>query len=54
MTTITKLSIAGIRSYADIDPQTIEFFKPLTIIVGPNGTGKTVSKDWNETIYTIF
>lgn len=37
MTTITKLSLQGIRSYSDREAETIEFFKPLTIIVGANG-----------------
>lgn len=43
MSSIEKLLIRGIRSY---DPQTqnvIEFYTPLTIIVGQNGAGKTVS-----------
>ena len=41
MTTIDKVAICGIRSY---DPQSltvIKFFKPLTIILGNNGCGKT-------------
>lgn len=44
MTTIAKLSLQGVRSYSDKQPETIEFFKPLTIIVGANGSGKTVSQ----------
>jgi DNA repair protein RAD50 len=39
MTSIQKLSLRGIRSYSDTEAQTIEFFKPLTIIVGANGSG---------------
>jgi hypothetical protein len=42
MTTLRKLSIQGIRSYSDQSAEVIEFFKPLTIIVGANGSGKTV------------
>lgn len=43
MSTIEKLSILGIRSFGpdDKDKQTITFFTPLTLILGPNGTGKT-------------
>ena len=41
MTTIKKLKIQGIRSYSPDKPQVIEFFHPLTIIVGSNGCGKT-------------
>lgn len=41
MTTIKKLSIQGVRSYSDREPEVIEFLKPLTIIVGANGSGKT-------------
>ena len=35
------LKIQGIRSIGD-SPQCINFLTPLTIIQGPNGTGKTV------------
>ena len=44
MASINKLSIQGIRSF---DPQAtavISFDKPLTVIVGPNGSGKTVRR----------
>jgi len=41
-TSIEKLGIRGIRSYSPYHEQeTIEFFKPLTLIVGKNGCGKT-------------
>lgn len=45
MSTIKKLSIQGIRSFGpeDRDKQVIAFFCPLTLILGQNGTGKTVS-----------
>ncbi|XP_055958817.1 DNA repair protein RAD50-like [Patella vulgata] len=43
MSMIEKLSIQGIRSFGpdDQDRQVMQFFKPLTLILGPNGTGKT-------------
>ena len=41
MTSIDKLSIRGIRSFSPVEPQIIEFHKPLTLIVGKNGSGKT-------------
>ena len=44
MTTITKLSIQGVRSYSDTAPESIEFFRPLTIIVGNNGCGKCFAR----------
>ena len=40
MTTITKLQLQGVRSYSDSHPEYIEFFRPLTIILGRNGCGK--------------
>lgn len=33
MSSIDKLSIAGIRSFDVGEPQVIQFFKPLTVIV---------------------
>ncbi|EPR78714.1 DNA repair protein RAD50 [Spraguea lophii 42_110] len=39
--TIQKLMISGIRSYNSKYKSVIEFFTPLTLIVGKNGTGKT-------------
>jgi hypothetical protein len=35
-------SFSGIRSYDPSSIESIEFFKPLTIIWGHNGAGKTV------------
>ena len=43
MSLIDRMSILGIRSFGPEDKQTIVFDKPLTLILGPNGTGKTVS-----------
>lgn len=45
MSVLDKLSIQGIRSFGheDADKQVVEFFQPLTLIVGQNGAGKTVS-----------
>ncbi|VEU22696.1 DEKNAAC103766 [Brettanomyces naardenensis] len=41
MSSIYKLSISGIRSFSDESQETIQFSKPLTLIVGTNGSGKT-------------
>ncbi|KAL9644966.1 hypothetical protein ABK040_004459 [Willaertia magna] len=41
MTSLDWLSISGIRSFDPSEPQTIKFQKPLTIILGANGAGKT-------------
>ena len=41
MCSVEKMLIRGIRSFGPHNDNTIEFFKPLTIIVGPNGSGKT-------------
>ncbi|TPX67058.1 hypothetical protein SpCBS45565_g04024 [Spizellomyces sp. 'palustris'] len=41
MSQIDKLLIRGIRSFDPKGPSVIEFYTPLTIIVGHNGAGKT-------------
>ncbi|KAI8052552.1 P-loop containing nucleoside triphosphate hydrolase protein [Syncephalis plumigaleata] len=41
MSCIEKLLIRGIRSFDPQGTNVIEFYKPLTIIVGHNGAGKT-------------
>ena len=43
MAEIKKLQIQGIRSFgpSQDDRQNIEFFSPLTLILGQNGCGKT-------------
>lgn len=41
MSSLSSLSIQGIRSFGPSTAETIEFFTPLTIIVGHNGAGKT-------------
>jgi DNA repair protein RAD50 len=42
MASINKLSVRGVRSFSPEDAeQVLEFYKPLTIIVGANGCGKT-------------
>ena len=41
MSTIDRLSIQGIRSFSPSDQQEIKFQRPLTVICGPNGTGKS-------------
>jgi DNA repair protein RAD50 len=40
---IDMLEIQGIRSFGPGEKQAMEFYTPLTLILGPNGTGKTVS-----------
>lgn len=42
MSSITSLKISGFRSYNPDSQQTIHFMKPLTLIWGKNGSGKTV------------
>jgi DNA repair protein RAD50 len=45
MSTIERLSISNIRSFGgNASDNIIEFYKPLTVIVGHNGAGKTVSR----------
>ncbi|KAK9817777.1 hypothetical protein WJX72_002045 [[Myrmecia] bisecta] len=39
--TIDKMLIKGIRSFSPDNQNVIEFYKPLTLIVGHNGAGKT-------------
>jgi len=41
MSTISKMAIRGIRSFSPDREETIEFYTPLTMIVGANGCGKT-------------
>ncbi|KAI1856867.1 uncharacterized protein JN550_013641 [Neoarthrinium moseri] len=41
MSKIDKLSISGVRSFAPMSRETLQFFSPLTLIVGYNGSGKT-------------
>ncbi|KAI0702294.1 hypothetical protein BC835DRAFT_1404375 [Cytidiella melzeri] len=41
MACLNKLAIRGIRSFDDKQLAVIEFFTPVTVIVGHNGSGKT-------------
>ena len=41
MSSLLALSIRGVRAFDSKSEQTIEFKKPLTVILGPNGCGKT-------------
>ncbi|EOY05146.1 DNA repair-recombination protein (RAD50) isoform 1 [Theobroma cacao] len=41
MSTVDKMLIKGIRSFDPENKNVITFFKPLTLIVGSNGAGKT-------------
>jgi len=54
MSSIHKLGIIGIRSYSPEEEVVIKFFKPLTLILGKNGAGKTVSKISFKNILLIF
>ena len=38
---LDKLQVSGIRSFDNMKAQTIQFYCPLTLIVGANGSGKT-------------
>ena len=38
---MAEMSIQGIRAFSPFEPKAIKFLKPLTIIVGDNGCGKT-------------
>lgn len=40
MSSVDKLQIRGIRSFSPNKDETIEFYSPLTMIVGANGCGK--------------
>ena len=42
MSKIDKLSILGVRSFDNKHAEVIQFHAPLTLIVGMNGSGKTV------------
>lgn len=44
MASLNKLAIRGIRSFDDKQIAVIEFFSPVTVIVGHNGSGKTVRR----------
>jgi DNA repair protein RAD50 len=41
MSMIDKLQILGVRSFDNKKAEIIQFYKPLTLIVGANGSGKT-------------
>jgi len=43
MATLEILEILGIRSFGPREPQKLQFINPVTLIHGPNGTGKTVT-----------
>jgi DNA repair protein RAD50 len=40
MSSLTRLALMGIRSFGPDREESIEFYRPLTIITGANGTGK--------------
>jgi DNA repair protein RAD50 len=47
MSRLLKMSVRGIRAFSPYEEIKIEFFRPLTLIQGHNGCGKTVSKNNN-------
>jgi len=48
MSSIDKLAVRGIRSFGPFEEEKIEFYKPLTLILGQNGAGKTVNSQLND------
>ncbi|EUB65095.1 DNA repair protein RAD50 [Echinococcus granulosus] len=42
MSLLEEVCIQGIRSFGPENPQRIKFSTPVTLILGPNGTGKTI------------
>ena len=53
MSTVDKMLIKGIRSFDPENKNVITFFRPLTLIVGSNGAGKTV-KSLNPSLSLHF
>lgn len=41
MSRVKRLSIRGIRNFGDDNEELIKFTRPLTLIIGQNGVGKT-------------
>ena len=41
MTTVEKMQISGIRSFSPYNDIVLNFYAPLSLIVGHNGAGKT-------------
>ena len=54
MSRLLKMSIRGIRAFSPYEEVKIEFFRPLTLIQGHNGCGKTVIKKYNFLIVNII
>ncbi|RMD43034.1 hypothetical protein DV735_g2135, partial [Chaetothyriales sp. CBS 134920] len=52
MSSIQRLQIRGIRSFEEQTPETIEFYTPLTLVVGKNGSGKTTIIECLRYIFT--
>jgi predicted ATPase len=42
MSYLEGLALLGVRSFSPDEPSYLKFFSPVTVIVGPNGSGKTV------------
>ena len=41
MSELVKMSLSGVRSYSNQRIEYLEFIKPITILLGENGSGKT-------------
>ncbi|KAI8886588.1 hypothetical protein K501DRAFT_283766, partial [Backusella circina FSU 941] len=41
MSYIEGIALLGVRSFSPDEPSYLKFFSPVTVIVGPNGSGKT-------------
>lgn len=54
MSSLEVLGISGFRSYSTETLQKIEFKKPLTLIWGKNGSGKTVLTLLSKTIIEVL
>ena len=54
MAVLEKMAICGVRSYSPSDFSIIEFQAPLTLLVGANGSGKTVSQSVKLIFFGLF
>ena len=49
-----QMLIKGIRSFSPDNTAVVEFYRPLTLIIGHNGAGKTVSLGLSTRTSLIF
>eukprot|EP00826_Nyctotherus_ovalis_P026600 TRINITY_DN2076_c0_g1_i5.p3 TRINITY_DN2076_c0_g1~~TRINITY_DN2076_c0_g1_i5.p3 ORF type:complete len:107 (-),score=26.91 TRINITY_DN2076_c0_g1_i5:203-523(-) len=50
MSSLKQLTIKGVRSFSPDTEQTLTFMSPVTLILGQNGTGKTVMLGNTKTV----